>query len=182
MTIQDLYSYRRPSDWSPGAPLFIQFFWFCIASPLLSIRWLPGSLWRVYLLKVFGAKIGNHCTLKPGLRVKFPWNLVVGNSCWLGEDVWLDNLTSITIGDRVCLSQGSYFCTGNHDYKSVGFDLKLGPIEIQSDSWVAARVVVAPGTVIGIGSIISLGSVVSGQVLPGSIMRGNPALTVGQRL
>ena len=181
MTIQDLSSYKKPSDWKVGAPRLVQACWFCIGAPLLSSRWMPGSLWRIYLLKSFGAKIGPFCRIKPGLRVKFPWKLVVGHSCWLGEDVWLDNLAQVTIGDRVCISQGSYFCTGNHNYKSIDFDLKLGPIDIQSDAWVAAGVLIAPGTVIGSGAVITLGSVVSGHVPPHSLMRGNPALAIGQR-
>ena len=54
--------------------------------------------------------------------------LQVGQACWLAEDAWLDNLAPISLGDRVCLSQGTYLCTGNHDFRSPGFDLRLGPI------------------------------------------------------
>lgn len=181
MIIQNLSSYQKPSHWHPGASCLVQFFWFCIGAPLLSTRWLPGSYWRVLLLITFGATIRAHCRIKPGLRVKFPWNLQVGSACWLGEDVWVDNLAMTTIGDRVCISQGSYLCTGNHDYRSDTFDLRLGPISIESDSWVAAKVVIAPGTVIGSGSVIGLGSVVSGRVPSGVIMSGNPAVIVGER-
>ena len=56
------------------------------------------------------------------------WRLQVGQACWLAEDAWLDNLAPISLGDRVCLSQGAYLCTGNHDFRSPGFDLRLGPI------------------------------------------------------
>ena len=59
------------------------------------------------LLRGFGARIGPACHLKPGLRVKFPWRLQLGAACWLAEDVWLDNLAPISLGDRVCLSQGA---------------------------------------------------------------------------
>jgi putative colanic acid biosynthesis acetyltransferase WcaF len=54
-------------------------------------------------------------------------------ACWLAEDAWPGNLAPITLGDRVCLSQGTYICTG--------------PITIGPDSWIAARAVLAPGTV-----------------------------------
>ena len=49
-------------------------------------------------------------------------------ACWLAEDAWPGNLAPISLGDRVCLSQGAYLCTGNHDFRSPGFDLRLGPI------------------------------------------------------
>jgi putative colanic acid biosynthesis acetyltransferase WcaF len=179
--IQQLDCYRTPPTWSPGASLAVRSLWFCLGSPLLTARWLPGSAWRVWLLRAFGAQIGSGCRLKPGLRVKFPWRLVVGHHCWLAEDAWIDNLALVTLGDRVCLSQGAYLCTGNHDFRSPGFDLRLGPISIGSDTWIAARAVLAPDCVIGAGAVVALGAVVSGTVLPGAIVRGNPAVVVGQR-
>ena len=179
--IQQLHRYRTPATWAPGVSWFAQTLWFCFGSALLSARWLPGSAWRVQLLRSFGARIGNGCRLKPGLRVKFPWRLVVGHHCWLAEDAWIDNLAPVTLGDRVCLSQGAYLCTGNHDFRSPGFDLRLGPITIGSDAWIAARAVIAPGTQIGAGTVVALGAVVSGAVPAGAIVRGNPAVVVGQR-
>ena len=178
---QRLDYYRIPADWNPGASLPVRTLWFCAGVPLLSSRCLPGSAWRVALLRAFGARIGSGCRLKPGLRVKFPWRLQVGQACWLGEDAWLDNLAPVTLGDRVCLSQGAYLCTGNHDFRSPGFDLLLGPITIGSDAWLAARSVLAPGTQIGPGAVVALGAVVSGSVPAGAIVRGNPAVVVGQR-
>lgn len=179
--IQQLHRYRTPSDWHPGAHWLVQVLWFCVGSPLLALRWLPGSGWRVLLLRTFGAQIGAGCRIKPGLRVKFPWRLQVGQACWLAEDAWIDNLASVRLGDRVCLSQGSYLCTGNHDFRSPDFTLRLGPITIGSDAWIAARAVVAPGSTIGPGAVVALGAVVSGKVPSGVIVRGNPAVVVGDR-
>ncbi len=179
--IQQLDRYRTPAHWHPGAPLPLQILWFCLGAPLLATRWLPGSDWRLWMLRTFGAHIGPGCRIKPGLRVKFPWRLVVGQACWLGEDAWIDNLAHVTLGDRVCLSQGAYLCTGNHDFRSPGFDLRLGPISIGPDAWISARAVLAPGTHVGAGAVVGLGAVVSGAVPPEAIVRGNPAVVVGQR-
>jgi putative colanic acid biosynthesis acetyltransferase WcaF len=179
--IQQLDRYLAPFSWSPGAPLLERSLWFCFGAPLLAARWLPGSAWRVWLLRAFGARIGSGCRLKPGLRVKFPWRLQVGHACWLAEDAWIDNLAPVVLGDRVCLSQGTYLCTGNHDFSSPGFDLRLGPISIGSEAWIAARAVLAPGTQVGPGAVVALGAVVSGSVPAGAIVRGNPAVVVGQR-
>lgn len=181
MTVQNLATYRTPKSWHPGAPLLVRTLWFCIGAPLLSTRWLPGSAWRVLLLRGFGARIGRGCRIKPGLRVKFPWRLQVGQACWLAEDAWLDNLAPITLGDRVCLSQGVYLCTGNHNFRSPGFDLRLDPITIGDDAWIAARAVLAPGSQIGPGAVVAFGAVVSGTISPRAIVRGNPAVVVGQR-
>ena len=181
VNVQNLAAYQTPSDWHPGASVLVRTLWFCVGSPLLSARWLPGSPWRVALLRALGAQIGSGCRLKPGLRVKFPWRLVVGHHCWLAEDAWLDNLAPVTLGDRVCLSQGTYLCTGNHNFRSPSFELLLGPITIGSEAWIAARAVLAPGTEIGPGAVVALGAVVSGTVPAGAIVRGNPAVVVGRR-
>ena len=90
-------------------------------------------------------------------------------------------MASVTVGDHVCLSQGVYLCTGNHDFKRPSFDLRLGPILIGAESWVGAKSIVGPGSVLGQGSVICLGSVVSGAVEPFAIVRGNPATRVGTR-
>lgn len=181
MTPQNLAVYRITSEWRPGAHWLSRLLWFCLGAPLLAARWLPGSAWRVALLRAFGACIGPGCRLKPGLRVKFPWRLQVGSHCWLGEDAWFDNLAPIRLGDHVCVSQGAYLCTGNHDFRSPGFDLRVQEIVIGSGAWIAARAVLAPGCVIGSGAVVALGAVVSGEVPEAAIVRGNPAVIVGQR-
>ena len=142
---------------------------------------LPGSAWRILLLRIFGAKIGSLCRFKSGLNVSCPWNLKVGDFCWLGESVWIDSLACVEMGNRVCISQGSYLCTGNHDYKKSTFDLRLGPIFIDSEAWIGAKSILSPSSIIGKGSVVCMGSVVSGSVHPYSIVRGNPANLVGHR-
>ena len=178
--MQRLDQYRVPRSWDPGHP-FLCCIWFLFGSPLLSNRFLPGSFWRIYLLRIFGSKIRPKCRIKPGLRVKFPWRLRIGYACWLGEDVWIDNLADVELGDRVCISQGAYLCTGNHDFRSLGFDLLLGPIFIESDVWIAAFSILSPGTHVCCSAVVALGSVVSGRIPPAAIVRGNPAVLVGQR-
>ncbi|MFY8148228.1 MAG: WcaF family extracellular polysaccharide biosynthesis acetyltransferase [Prochlorococcaceae cyanobacterium] len=178
---QDLAHYRLPASYSVGAPRWVQAIWFMFGSPLLAARWLPGSDWRRGLLRLFGANVGRGGRIKPGLRVKYPWNLSVGNHCWLGEDVWIDNLAPVQLGDRVCLSQGSYLCTANHDYRSLGFDLRLGPITLADDVWVAARAVLGPGTMAGQGCVVALATVATGLLEANTIYSGNPATKMSKR-
>lgn len=177
---QRLDTYVTPLDWHPGASILRRSFWLLIGRPLVA-SWLPGTPWRKLLLRLFGARIGISGRIKPRLQVTFPWRLELGHHCWLGEAVWIDNLASVSFGDRVCVSQGAYLCTGNHDFRSTSFGLRVAPIKIESDAWIAARAVLAPGTFIGSGAVVALGAVVSGTVAAGAIMRGNPAVVVGWR-
>jgi putative colanic acid biosynthesis acetyltransferase WcaF len=177
---QRLDLYRLPAGWSPGAPRWRQALWLLLGQPLLASE-LPGSPWRRALLRSFGARIGRGGRIKPRLRVKFPWRLTVGDHCWLGEAVWIDNLAPVSLADRVCLSQGVYLCTGNHDYRAEGFDLRVASILIGSEAWVAAGAILGPGTEIGDGAVVGLGSVTSGPVPAGMVVAGNPGQIRGPR-
>ena len=177
--VQDLERYELPANWR-RAPLLRRVLWVMLFKPLVA-SWIPGTAWRKWLLCLFGARIGVGGRIKPRVCITAPWNLSVGNHCWFGEVLWIDNLAPVEIGNQVCLSQGVYLCTGNHDYRKSGFDLRLGAISVADQAWIAAKAVLAPGTVIGAGAVVALGAVVSGEVPSGAIIRGNPASIVGQR-
>jgi putative colanic acid biosynthesis acetyltransferase WcaF len=137
--------------------------------------WIPGSAHRRWLLRLFGARIGRGVVIKPGVRVKFPWRLSIGNDTWIGEDVWIDNLAEVTIGSDACISQGSYLCTGSHDWTSSNFGLIVKPVSVGDGAWIAARSVIGPGVTVGECAVLSLGSTATKDLHAWSIYSGNPA-------
>jgi putative colanic acid biosynthesis acetyltransferase WcaF len=155
--------------------------WFFFGAPLLRCSVLPFSSLRRTLLRCFGAEIGEGAVIKPGVRVKFPWKLKTGKNCWLGEDVWIDNMAPVTIGDNVCISQGAYLCTGNHDWEDPAFSLITQPIRINDGAWIAARASIGPGVVIGRCSVVGLGTVVNKNIPSHQIHGGNPAKFLQKR-
>lgn len=169
-----------PAGFDRGASYLTEALWLVVGGLLLASR-IPGSRWRQGLLTVFGAEIGHGVVLKPGVRVKFPWRLRIGAHSWIGEDVWIDNLAEVTIGDHACISQGAYLCTGSHDWSRESFDLVVRPIIVGSNAWVGAKAVLAPGTELGEGGVIALGCVAKGSLEPWTIHAGNPCLAVRAR-
>ncbi|WPY96242.1 WcaF family extracellular polysaccharide biosynthesis acetyltransferase (plasmid) [Limimaricola variabilis] len=157
-----------------GAPRVVEALWLAANSLLLS-SWLPGSGWRVRLLRIFGAQLGHGVVIKPGVRVKFPWRLRVGDHSWIGEDVWIDNLAEVCIGAHACLSQGAYLCTGSHDWGRESFDLITRPIAVADHAWVGARAVLAPGATLGTGAVLGMGSLGKGDMTSWTIHVGHPA-------
>jgi putative colanic acid biosynthesis acetyltransferase WcaF len=180
MNVVNLNQYNQ-GDYTPGAPIWLQLLWYFLGSPLVRSYWLPWSGFKVMILRWFGAEIGEQVRIKPGIRVKFPWRLRIGNHVWIGEDAWFDNLALITIEDHVCISQAVYLCTGNHDWSSPYFDLRVAPIMIQEAAWVAARAVVGPGVTISAGAILSLGGVAHRSLMPMAVSVGNPAQPIKTR-
>lgn len=165
---------------SRGRPALVEAAWLFLQA-LLVESFVPGSSHRVLLLRMFGAKIGRGVVIKPGVRVKFPWRLRVGDQAWIGEAVWIDNLADVQIGSHAVVSQGAYVCTGSHDWSKASFDLQVRPVVIADQAWVCARAVVAPGTNVGRGAVVGLGAIVSGTLSAWTIYRGNPAQPTGTR-
>jgi putative colanic acid biosynthesis acetyltransferase WcaF len=171
------------SDWySPGRSRIVQALWFFLGGPLVRCSLLPSSALRSGVLKLFGARIGHRVVFKPGIRVKYPWRLAVSDDSWIGEDCWLDNLEQTSIGRNVCVSQGSYLFTGNHDWADIAFGLIVKPITLRDGAWVGAKCVVGPGVEIGECAVAAAGSVVTKNIPEYEIHAGNPARFVRRRL
>ncbi len=121
-----------------------------------------GSLVRAQAMAAASvrAKLGRGLVIKPRVWIKYPWRLVVGNHCWIGQGVGIDNLVDVRIGSHVCLSQQVYLCTGSHDYRRRSFDLITQPIEIGDGAWLGVRALVLPGVTVGANAIAAGGSVV----------------------
>jgi putative colanic acid biosynthesis acetyltransferase WcaF len=164
-----------------GAGMPRHILWFFAGAPLVRSWFLPFSPLKVAVLRAFGASIGRGVRIKPGVRVKFPWRLTVGEYSWLGEDLWIDNLDEVRIGAHCCISQGAYLCTGSHDWSSDTFDLITKPIVVEDHAWLGARSVVAPGVTVREGAVLGLGSVATRSLEPWTIYMGTPADAIRQR-
>ena len=110
----DLSIYNN-SPFNPGGNALKRVLWYYLNALFLKTGLIPFSGFKVFLLRLFGARIGKNVIIKPGVNVKYPWNLTIGNYTWVGENVWIDCLVPITIGNNVCLSQGAVLLTGNHN-------------------------------------------------------------------
>jgi len=169
------------SWYDPGRGFALRVLWHIVNALLMQNPLNPSSGLKVIALRMFGAKIGKGVVLKPGINVKYPWNLEIGNYSWVGERAWLDSLAPIAIGDNACISQGTYFCTGNHDWTDRAFGLVVKPIVIKDGVWVGARSIVLPGVTMASHSILTAGSVMARDGEPYSIYAGNPAVNVKAR-
>lgn len=173
MTV-DLANYDR-SSYEPGRGGVIRALWYAANVLILRNPFVIGSGVKASVLRCFGARIGRGVVIKPGVNVKFPWHLAVGDHSWIGEGVWIDNLAPTRIGSHVCISQGAYLCTGSHDWSDPRFSLIVKPIVIEDGVWVCARATILPGVTLARESVITAGAVVCTDTEPATIYRGNPA-------
>ena len=114
---------------------------------------------KVWILRKFGALIGNKLIIKRDVHIKSPWKLIVGDNVWIGEKVWIDNISNISIGSNVCISQGVKMNSGNHNFKKESFDLICSPINIGSNIWIGCFSIILPGSNIPSNTIINAGGI-----------------------
>jgi len=133
--------------------------WFIVQHVIFKASLFPSPL-RPTLLRIFGSSIGRRVIIRRGVRVHFPWNLELGDDCWIGEEVWVINHEKVKIGSNICISQRSIICSGGHDYRSASLEYAHNPIEIKDGAWICLDAKVLPGVTIGEGSVVSAGEVV----------------------
>lgn len=173
------------NDWfrpTIGASRIKQLCWYFINVLFFINPFNPSSGLKKLFLRWFGAKLGKGVVVKPGVNIKYPWKLTVGDHSWIGEKVWIDNLTDVTIGAHVCLSQGAMLLTGNHDYSRSTFDLMVKPITLEDGVWIGAQSLVCPGIHCQSHSVLAAMSVATKGLEAYTIYQGNPAVAVRQRV
>jgi putative colanic acid biosynthesis acetyltransferase WcaF len=127
------------------------------------------------LLRLFGAKIGNHVQIMPSVRIWAPWNLSLGDCATISHGVDLYNVDRIEIGAHATVSQRAFLCTATHDVDHPNMPLVTAPIGIGDGAWICAEAYVHPGVSIGTDAVAGVRAAVLHDVPPGQIVGGNPA-------
>ena len=147
------FNFSRPST-SRGKIVL----WWCVQNTIF-VNFATFNGMRVFLLRTFGAQIGDYVIIRRGVRVHFPWNLTIGSDTWIGEEAWFINHVPITIGSNVCISQGAILSSGSHDFYSSSLDYKHASIAVKDGAWICLRATVLAGVTVGTNSVVSAGEV-----------------------
>lgn len=164
-----------------GAPAAKVYCWYLIDVVCFKSGLIPFSTILVGILRLFGAQIGKDVRIKPGIHIRYPWKLRLGDHSWLA-DCYIDNLDMVIIGKHVCISQQAMLMTGNHDYKSRTFDLMTKPIIIEDGVWIGAKSLVTPGVRVATHAVLTAGSTAVRNLDAYVIYQGNPALRQRTRI
>ncbi|WP_460979767.1 WcaF family extracellular polysaccharide biosynthesis acetyltransferase [Spirosoma knui] len=155
--------------------------WSVVYTLLFRFTPKPFHAWRSFILRCFGAKVGQNVHVYPNVKIWAPWNLVLGDECGVANGVILYSQGVITIGYRAVVSQGAHLCAGTHDYTKPGFPLITKPIHIGDLAWVAAEAFVHPGVTIDNGCVIGARSVVTKDMPAWMVCAGHPCKPLKRR-
>lgn len=170
------------STFDKGAGFLKQTLWYFVNALLVRPACIPFMGFKLFWLRLFGAEIGKGICLKPCVLIKFPWKLKIGDNCWIGEKVWIDNLDNVVIGNNVCISQGALLLTGNHDYKISSMPYRNAPIVLEDGCWIGANCTVCAGVTVCENAVLTVGSIVSKDMEANGIYQGVPARKIRERI
>ena len=147
-------------------------------------RWTPFFMrkYRVALTRMFGADIDWSCSLDSTATIIDPWNLKMGRLSSLGEYCCIRCRAKVTIGEQCCIGRDVYILTASHNINSPYFEMITAPITIGNNVWVATRSTISKGITIGNGAVIGAESLVTHDVAPWTVVGGNPAKFLKNRV
>ncbi len=150
---------------------------------LFLFRLTPKQMnrWRLFLLRLFGAKASSSSYVASSVLIRMPWHLTLGENCAVNYGADLYTLGRIILHPRCTVSQEAYLCTGTHDLSDPIYPLQVGDIEIGEEAFVGVRALIMPGVVVGEGGVVGGGAVVTKDVAPWTIVAGNPARVIRTR-
>jgi acetyltransferase-like isoleucine patch superfamily enzyme len=153
-------------------------------------RNIPGnfgvSLRSKFVASCF-AYVGKNVVMWPGIRIKHPYKLSVGDNVQLGHDNHYQSWGSIDIGDDTLLGPGVKIWTMNHGVEDIEKKIKdqeyfSAKVNIGSDCWICSNVFITPGVTLPEGCVVLPNSVVRiGKFKPYSVIEGSPAKHMGSR-
>ena len=170
--------------WSAGWSS-LRGWWYKLSYPARGIRFSAGKRFRVTgRLIVRGpgeVRFGDR--VRVGMTVT-PWTHAPGARIEVGDDTFLNGTRfgcaeSIRIGRRCIVADASILDTNFHSTRADRHDpaapVRIAPVVLADNVWVAASAGILPGTQVGENSVVSFGAIVSGTFPADVIIGGNPA-------
>lgn len=162
------------SWYEAGRPRWVILLWWLLQAVVFPLTPHASHGPRCWLLRRFGAEIGQQVVIRPTARFTYPWNVTIGDYSWIGDDVVLYSLDQIQIGRHCVISQKSYLCTGSHNFQDPAFGLQIHPIVVGHGAWIATDCFIAPGVTVGANTVVGARSSVFKSLPSGYVCWGNP--------
>lgn len=139
-----------------------------------------ASKWEIFLLRLFGAKIGKGCQIYSSASIWLPEHLIIEDDVQIADHVIIQNSKPLYLKRGCMISQYTYICDGNHYVENM-VNAYTKSITLEEDCWIGAQCYIGCGVTIGRGCMIGARAVVMINPPAYSIVSGNPSKVVGFR-
>jgi putative colanic acid biosynthesis acetyltransferase WcaF len=141
----------------------------------------PFFTWRNFIYRLFGAKIGKNVRISSSAKLVYPWNIEIGDYCWIGDYCNLYSIDKIIIGNNVALAHNIFISTASHDVMDKNFKTLIKPVKICDEVWIATNAFINMGVTINKGAVIGSCANVTKDMPEGFICLGFPAKPIKLR-
>lgn len=131
---------------------------------------------------------GKGAMIGPFTRIRFPWNLEIGENIFIGRNVQIECIHpgDLWIGDNVMIAPYAMIFTAHRGRSAPTRVVRLGGVScrqviIENDVWIGGNTAVLPCVRVGKGSTLSACSVINRDIPPYAMVAGNPARVFGYR-
>ena len=162
--------------------------WYRLSCRVRGIPMRAGRNFRVYGRIRFSGpgrvEFGDNVSVRMEVT---PWTYDAGAVISIGDDSFVNGTafgcqSAIRIGPRAILANANIMDTDFHsihaDRHEPGAPVRVAPVIVEENVWIAARAGVLPGTTIGRNSVVGFGAVCAGSYPANSVIVGNPARVV----
>lgn len=151
---------------------------YCI---MATIGYMPGHILRKAMYRLMGMKIGKRSYIYRGAHVRHPTGIKIGDDVIVGHGCILDGRNGLIIRNNVNISNEVWLWSMQHDPQCENFSAVGATVVVESNVWLAGRVIVLPGVSLAEGTVVASGAVVTADTLPYTIVAGIPAKKIAAR-
>ena len=124
---------------------------------------------------------GERLRVSQGVLFEYPERIDLGDRVFINRGALITAHADIQIGDDALIGPYVVINSGDHDYSDPDRPIesqghKADPIIIGNDVWLGAHSVILHGVKVGDGAVVAAGAVVTGDVPPGTLVAGVPAV------
>ena len=181
-------AFREPVQALSYGLALIKGYWYRIILRILGRRFRAGSRFRVFgRLSVRGpgeVVFGDNVAMWHRVNA---WTYSADARLVAGDNVMMSGTRfacarEIRVGSDSILADASIYDTDFHstraDRRSPSAPIRVAPVDIGDNVWVAAGAIILPGTTIGENSVVGAGAVCMRSFPPNKVILGNPAKVV----
>ena len=163
-----------------------------LASPSAAVRYIrnPDPPLTARILRQHGASIGARTTFKRSLFLDNTTespdcagdfrNLCIGQNCYIGDLVYFDLASEISVADDVVISGRVSIvthsdCNRSRDLKKL-FPRTTAPVTLGKGCWIGYGATILSGVHVGERAVVGAGALVTKSLEPGTVYTGIPAV------